>query len=260
MRWLRKQPRTREVRRQGAPMATRFSPTPRPEDPRRMFTLDGVFKPFHIITLLNGSQDARPGNFRFAYAESPAKQRRDSDVRDIAHNPNEVGRICILFVCGGVGSNQQPANQQPKSVTRTEPPTSPVPGCNSSETAKPATSDWATGPVAGSGAPPSSCARGAQLGATPAPPPHAPPHAPPRRIPCACASHLGRKTRSAFFTPSLASAFFTRSLRVFYVILRFFYLPAVRVFYSDPPPRFYRVYNAFFLTRFSFLAPHHPRK
>ena len=37
---------------------------------------------------------------------------------------------------------------------------------------------------------------------------------------------LGRKTRSAFFTPILASAFFTRSLRVFFknVILRTFLL------------------------------------
>ena len=48
---------------------------------------------------------------------------------------------------------------------------------------------------------------------------------------------LGRKTRSAFFTPILASAYFTRSLRVFNVILREFYLPIVRVFPSDPPPR-----------------------
>ena len=29
-------------------------------------------------------------------------------------------------------------------------------------------------------------------------------------------SRLGRKTRSAFFTPILTSAFFTRSLRVFF--------------------------------------------
>ena len=54
-------------------------------------------EPFHIRILLNGPQDARPGAFRFAYAESPAKQRRDRDVRDIAHNPNELGRICILL-------------------------------------------------------------------------------------------------------------------------------------------------------------------
>ena len=57
---------------------------------------------FHIRILLNGPQDARPGKFRFAYAERPAKQRRDHDVRDTAHNPNKLGRICILLagVCG----------------------------------------------------------------------------------------------------------------------------------------------------------------
>ena len=51
--------------------------------------------------------------------------------------------------------------------------------------------------------------------------------------------NLGRKTRSAFFTPILASALFTRSLRVF---LRnfapFFTYPLRAFFYSDPPPRF----------------------
>ena len=58
--------------------------------------------PFHIRISLNGPQGARPGKFRFGYAESPAKQRRDRDVRDTAHNPNELGRICILLagVCG----------------------------------------------------------------------------------------------------------------------------------------------------------------
>ena len=50
-----------------------------------------------IRILLNGPQDARPGKNRFAYAESPAKQRRDRDVPDTAHNPNELGRICILL-------------------------------------------------------------------------------------------------------------------------------------------------------------------
>ena len=51
--------------------------------------------------------------------------------------------------------------------------------------------------------------------------------------------HLGRKTRSAFFTPILASsALFARYLRVFNVILRTFHLPTARVFYSDPPQRF----------------------
>ena len=38
MRLLRKQPRSREVRRQGAPRATRCSPTPK--DPRRTFFVD----------------------------------------------------------------------------------------------------------------------------------------------------------------------------------------------------------------------------
>ena len=61
--------------------------------------------------------------------------------------------------------------------------------------------------------------------------------------------HLGRKTRSEFFTPILARAFFTLVLHNFYA---FFYLPAVRVFYSDPPPRFYRVfYPRFFKRRFT---------
>ena len=32
-----------------------------------------------------------PGpEIRFAYAESPVKQWRDRDVRDTAHNPNEL--------------------------------------------------------------------------------------------------------------------------------------------------------------------------
>ena len=52
---------------------------------------------FHIRILLNGPQDARPGKIRFAYAESPAKQRRDRDMPDTAHNPNELGRIRILL-------------------------------------------------------------------------------------------------------------------------------------------------------------------
>ena len=58
---------------------------------------------FQIRILLNGpQQDARPGKFRFAYAESPAKQRRDRDVRDTAQNPNELGlgRIYILLGAG----------------------------------------------------------------------------------------------------------------------------------------------------------------
>ena len=38
-----------------------------------------------------------PEKNRFAYAESPAKQRRDRDVPGTAHNPNELGRICILL-------------------------------------------------------------------------------------------------------------------------------------------------------------------
>ena len=72
---------------------------------------------------------------------------------------------------------------------------------------------------------------------------------------CRLVGDLGRKTRSAFFTPIiLASAFFTRSLRVFFkVILRFFYLPDVRVSYSDPPPRFLPRFGAF-LRVFSFLV------
>ena len=69
-----------------------------------------------------------------------------------------------------------------------------------------------------------------------------------RRIIC---SLLGRKTRSAFFTPILASAFFTRPLRALYVILRLFYLPTLRVFYSDPPPRFF--FAAFFTRFFLFF-------
>ena len=51
---------------------------------------------FYIRILLNGPQDARPGN-RFAYAESPAKQRHNRELPDTAHNPNELGRIRILL-------------------------------------------------------------------------------------------------------------------------------------------------------------------
>ena len=46
----------------------------------------------------------------------------------------------------------------------------------------------------------------------------------------------------AFFTPILASAFFTRFYAFFKnVILRDFYLPPVRVFYSDHRKRFFLV-------------------
>ena len=58
---------------------------------------------FYIRILLNGPQDARPGKNRFAYAESPAKQRHDRDLPDTAHNPNELGRIRILLA--GVSVN-----------------------------------------------------------------------------------------------------------------------------------------------------------
>ena len=66
---------------------------------------------------------------------------------------------------------------------------------------------------------------------------------------------LGRKTRSAFFTPILASAFFTRSLRVFYVILCLFLLTHCARFFT--PIRhhvFYRVFTRFFNAFFSFLV------
>ena len=52
---------------------------------------------FYIRILLNGPQDARPGKNRFAYAESPAKQRHDRELPDTAHNSNELGRIRILL-------------------------------------------------------------------------------------------------------------------------------------------------------------------
>ena len=52
---------------------------------------------FHIRILLNGPQDARPGKFRFGYAESPAEQPRNRELPDTAHNPNELGRIRILL-------------------------------------------------------------------------------------------------------------------------------------------------------------------
>ena len=52
---------------------------------------------FYIRILLDGPQDARPGENRFAYAESPAKQRHDRELPDTAHNPNELGRIRILL-------------------------------------------------------------------------------------------------------------------------------------------------------------------
>ena len=66
MRWLRKQPRSREIRRQGAPRTTRCSPN-RPEDLCRtsdVFSsvLDGAFKPISHKNFLNGPQGARPEN------------------------------------------------------------------------------------------------------------------------------------------------------------------------------------------------------
>ena len=64
------------------------------------YMLDGVFKPIphkNFAERPTGRPAARPGKFRFAYAESPAKQRRDRDVRGTAHNPSELGRICILL-------------------------------------------------------------------------------------------------------------------------------------------------------------------
>ena len=65
--------------------------------------LDGFFKPTSHRNLLNGPQDAQPGKFRFAYAESPAKQRRYRDVRGIAHNAQpERARAHLKFTCGVV--------------------------------------------------------------------------------------------------------------------------------------------------------------
>ena len=81
--------------------------------------LDGIFKPIshklhHIRNMLDGPQDARPGKFRFEYAESPAKQRRDRDVRDTSHNPNERGRIQILLA--GVWQLPQEQRRNPRVV------------------------------------------------------------------------------------------------------------------------------------------------
>ena len=57
---------------------------------------------FHIRFFLHGPQDARPGIFSFACAESPAKKGRDRDVReDTAHNLPERARAHLHFTCEG---------------------------------------------------------------------------------------------------------------------------------------------------------------
>ena len=56
-----------------------------------------------------------PGpEIRFAYAESPAKQWRDSDVRDTAHNPNELRRIRILLPVVCVAAAWARAKRRPR--------------------------------------------------------------------------------------------------------------------------------------------------
>ena len=60
-----------------------------------------------------------PGN-RFAYAESPAKQRHGRELPDTSHNPNELGRIRILLpvVCwtGSWSAHRIPQLQRASAV------------------------------------------------------------------------------------------------------------------------------------------------
>ena len=121
MRWLRKQPRSREVRRQGAPRTTRCSPAPprRPTSDVFSSILDGVFKPISHKKHFAEWPTGRPARKnRFAYAESPAKQRRDRDLPDTAHNPNELQRggkpkrdnfLAILHILDARGHNSTKA-------------------------------------------------------------------------------------------------------------------------------------------------------
>ena len=98
MRWLRKQPRSREVRRQGAPRTERCSPHVQKTYVGRFSSmLDGVFKPILHKNFAEWPTGRPARENRFAYAESPAKQRHDRELPDTAHNPNELGRIRILL-------------------------------------------------------------------------------------------------------------------------------------------------------------------
>ena len=65
-----------------------------------------------------------PGpEIRFAYAESPAKQWRDSDVRDTAHNPNELRQFEFTSggVCGSRMGEKAASAQQPQASTARDP-------------------------------------------------------------------------------------------------------------------------------------------
>ena len=55
---------------------------------------------FHIRILLNGPQDARPGKFRFAYAQSPAKRTHSRESLSTGPHAQELGRIPILLPRG----------------------------------------------------------------------------------------------------------------------------------------------------------------
>ena len=63
---------------------------------------------------------------------------------------------------------------------------------------------------------------------------------------------VGRKTRSAFITPILASVLFTRSLRVFYVILRLFLLAHCARFLLRSATTFFTAFFTRFLRVFFF--------
>ena len=111
MRWLlRKQPRSRVLRPQGAPWGvhmvrsedqTLLSTSPhRPEDLRRTFfrlCQMASLSQFHIRILLNGQQDARPRKFRFAYAESPTKRNHSRESPSTGPHAQELGRLLVLL-------------------------------------------------------------------------------------------------------------------------------------------------------------------
>ena len=61
-----------------------------------------------LVTRMNGPQDARPGKIALHTPKAqPSKQRRDRDVRNTAHNPNEPGRIRILLPVVWKGSRRE---------------------------------------------------------------------------------------------------------------------------------------------------------
>ena len=76
----------------------------------------------HIGILLNGPQDARPGKFSFAYAQSPAKRTHSRESPGTGQNLQELGRIHILLPrAAGVPS---PPLKSPRVLAGRPPPPS----------------------------------------------------------------------------------------------------------------------------------------